>query len=39
MKLNEKNEIFPFTTNLKVNDNNIEIVKEVKLLGTYITDN
>ena len=47
MKLNEKKtknmifnftKKFQFTTDLKVNDKNIEIVKEAKLLGTYITD-
>lgn len=47
MKLNEKktkNIIFnytkkyQFTTDLSVNDKNIEVVKETKLLGTYITD-
>ena len=29
---------FQFTTKLSVENENIEIVKEVKLLGTYITD-
>jgi len=48
MKLNEKktkNIIFnfskkyQFSTNLKVNDKSIELVKETKLLGTYLTEN
>ena len=48
MKLNErktKNMIFnftnkfQFTTNLSVNDKDIEIVAETKLLGTYLTEN
>ena len=47
MKLNEKktkNMIFnftkkiQFTTDLQVNENSIEIVDEIKLLGTYITN-
>ena len=47
MKLNEKktkNIIFnftkkyQFTTDLTVNNKNVDIVKETKLLGTYITD-
>ena len=29
---------YQFTTDLSVNDKNIEVVKETKLLGTYITD-
>ena len=29
---------FQFTTDLSVNNKKIEIVKETKLLGTYITD-
>ena len=28
---------FQFTTDLKVNDKNIKIVKETKLLGTHFT--
>ena len=48
MKLNTKktkNMIFnftknhQFTTRMKVNNNNIEVVKEFKILGTIITDN
>ena len=47
MKLNEKktksmiinfSKNYQFTTKLSVNDKNIEIVKETKLLGTIITD-
>ena len=30
---------FQFTTNLSVNDKDIEIVAETKLLGTYLTEN
>ena len=47
MKLNEKKtksmvfnftKKYQFTTQLKVNEKPIEMVKETKLLGTYITD-
>ena len=47
MKLNEKKtknmifnftKKFQFTTKLAVNDKPIEIVKETKLLGTYLTE-
>ena len=30
---------YQFSTNLKVNDKSIELVKETKLLGTYLTEN
>ena len=29
---------YPFTTRLKIDDENIEVVKEIKLLGTIVTN-